>query len=1255
MKGRSKVLVIDDHVEMHTLLLRFLQPLGFVVKPALDGRQGLELMEAESFNVVLLDIMLPDLNGIDIFKRIRQRWPEVEVIMLTAHASMDTAIEALRLGAYDYITKPVRAATIRSVVSRALEKQQLAARLGAVHDLSRELSLSQDVGRVAEAVLDIAQRVLELETCALWLLEEGGDELRRLAARGEEPQQENGTAMLAETDPLVAAVARSGEVERLPGRADGEAPPDSESRWSRLAVPLTVEESVIGVLAVTSGAESEFGAGDERLLSTLASQAAIAVENARLHQQAWQELAERRRVEQRLRESEARFRDVAMSISDWVWEVDAEGRYTYCSERVVDVLGYAAEELLGRTPFETMLPGEVARVERMFAEVVADKRPIVDLENRNVTKDGREIVLLTNGVPILDEAGSLLGYRGVDKDITERKKAEQEAQHRAQNLAAISQMAIRLSSVPLGADLLQVVVDELKSVTGACAASISTYDEEDQVLATRRVSVESSALERANELLGEDFVQLRAPLDEEMRQRMLAEAVTTVKSLSEVTFGLIAQPVAAGIRKAFDLGEFVGLSLQYRDELLGYAVIAMREGQQVPSEDLMRTLAHVIAVSLRRRRAEDALRESERRLDRMLQTMVEGMVVVNLDGEITYANQAAQHILDVRLDNIRGRYYSGRVWRQVDDQGQPFPLDQMPLTIALREEREVKDLELGIVAPDEEVKWLSVNAAPLTDDRGQLYGAVASFRDITESKRAEEVLRQSEETARALLDASASLTVLLDAQGIVLAANERVARELGVSREALIGSDVFAHLSPELVDSRRPYFRKVVQTGEPVRFQDELDGLVFDNIAYPVFDARGRVIRVAAFIRDITEQVRAEDAIRQRNLELAVLYEVSRAVSSSLDLRETLHLITEQTTRLLDVAATSLILCDEAGGDLWFAAGSGVGADFVLGQRLEMGQGIAGWVAQHGEPALVLNVDHDPRWFSKFDAQSNFSTHSILCVPLKSKGRIIGALEAINKQMGLFDQEDLWLLSSLAAPAATAIENARLFEQVRSGREQLQNLSRRLVEVQEAERSHIARELHDETGQALSSLLLGLGLLEREADQPEAVVARAVELEELTDEMMDNLHRLAMNLRPATLDHLGLVAALEQYVESFVRQYGVQVQFETVGLGEKRLASPVETSLYRIVQEAMTNVIRHAQASHVDVLVERRDDRVVALIEDDGVGFDVQEALRTGRLGLFGMRERAEMLGGSLVIESKLGTGTTVLVEVPDADSHSDR
>ncbi|RPI78293.1 MAG: sensor histidine kinase [Chloroflexi bacterium] len=139
---------------------------------------------------------------------------------------------------------------------------------------------------------------------------------------------------------------------------------------------------------------------------------------------------------------------------------------------------------------------------------------------------------------------------------------------------------------------------------------------------------------------------------------------------------------------------------------------------------------------------------------------------------------------------------------------------------------------------------------------------------------------------------------------------------------------------------------------------------------------------------------------------------------------------------------------------------------------------------------------------------------------------------------------------------------------------------------------------------------------------------------------------MAMSLRPASLDHLGLTAALIQYVQAISEKHDLKVQFETVGIYE-RLPQEMETTIYRIIQEAVSNAIRHAHATRIDVLLEKRDGKVLALIEDNGTGFNREEAFTSGRMGLFGMRERAEMLGGRLVIESSPGSGTTIQAEIP--------
>jgi signal transduction histidine kinase len=207
-----------------------------------------------------------------------------------------------------------------------------------------------------------------------------------------------------------------------------------------------------------------------------------------------------------------------------------------------------------------------------------------------------------------------------------------------------------------------------------------------------------------------------------------------------------------------------------------------------------------------------------------------------------------------------------------------------------------------------------------------------------------------------------------------------------------------------------------------------------------------------------------------------------------------------------------------------------------------------------------------------------------------------------------------------------------------------------MISAQEEERKRIARELHDETGQALTSLLVSLRLIERAESMQEAREMTS-NMREVISQALDRVKEMALELRPSVLDDLGLVPALANFVHSSPERLGLDVDFVTSDLNGERLPLEVETTLYRIAQEALVNVARHANADHVTVHLKRRQGSIVLVVEDDGMGFDPQEVLASApknkRLGLYGMEERASLLGGRLTVESQPGAGTVISVEIP--------
>ncbi|HKD33143.1 MAG TPA: GAF domain-containing sensor histidine kinase [Gaiellaceae bacterium] len=381
------------------------------------------------------------------------------------------------------------------------------------------------------------------------------------------------------------------------------------------------------------------------------------------------------------------------------------------------------------------------------------------------------------------------------------------------------------------------------------------------------------------------------------------------------------------------------------------------------------------------------------------------------------------------------------------------------------------------------------------------------------------------------------------------------------------------------------------------------------------------------------ENARLYEAATAWSRQLESLNEVANALTSETDLDRLLDLIARRLGALLDARIVTVLLT--AGeSELRFVAAVGEGAEGLVGQTLTRTGSKSGRVLERVRSERVDSVLDDPDVSPEVTRLLEARTG--LWVPLVARGRAIGVLGAYDK-LGpdpRFTDADLRLAETFASRAAVAVDLSE-----RIARDAL----RRVVDAQELERRRLARELHDETGQALTSILLGLRSLE-ETLQTDASRAATAELRELVVATLQDVRRLAVELRPSVLDDFGLVAALENLTSSFTQQTGIRVDFGAA-LGERRVPGEVETALYRIVQESLTNVVKHARARRVSISLTRMEGSVKAVIEDDGQGFD--PAAPDGGHGLIGMRERLALLGGRLQVESSPDAGTTIAAEVP--------
>ncbi|MEO6809543.1 MAG: sensor histidine kinase, partial [Isosphaeraceae bacterium] len=285
-----------------------------------------------------------------------------------------------------------------------------------------------------------------------------------------------------------------------------------------------------------------------------------------------------------------------------------------------------------------------------------------------------------------------------------------------------------------------------------------------------------------------------------------------------------------------------------------------------------------------------------------------------------------------------------------------------------------------------------------------------------------------------------------------------------------------------------------------------------------------------------------------------------------------------------------------------------------------------------------------PSWTMELDGVDRRWRYG-LCVPLAANGGWPGLLVLCTATPLVVDPDRAAFFEVLGRQVGAALRNARLLAQARTGRQRLRALSLRLVQVQEAERRRLARELHDEIGQVLTCLKLSLEMAARlPAD---ARQARLDEAQGLTDQLLGQVRRMSLDLRPSMLDDLGLLPAIHWLFEQYAASTGVRVSFEHTGL-EGRFPAEIETAVYRIAQEALTNVARHAGVDEVIVRLWAGPDALGLQVQDRGTGFDPRSSIAPGHSsGLSGMRERALLLAGQFTIESDPGGGTRLTAELP--------
>ena len=538
--------------------------------------------------------------------------------------------------------------------------------------------------------------------------------------------------------------------------------------------------------------------------------------------------------------------------------------------------------------------------------------------------------------------------------------------------------------------------------------------------------------------------------------------------------------------------------------------------------------------------------------------------------------------------------------------------------------------------------WADVVVTPLRRDDGELRGFVKVVRDMTECKEAKEALqrslRESRRRTESILESISDAYYALDREWRFTYINERALHILQrikgeeLAREDLLGKDVW-EMFPEAAGTNLDHkCHEALREHTTVDFEEYWppDDSWFEVHVYPSEEG------LSLYIRDITEHKRAEEALRQTLDSLLALVEAGKIFASSLNLEEIGSRLLKITQKIFPLHAAIIDQPDEQGrpGE-W----RGVGPKELLAftrDQLEIRSAVREALESGSTRTLELwpPSPGSPRLTGLF-------------LPLQVRDRVIGVLEAYGSEA--LAQRDLWTLSSLASQAASALENARLFEELAESKQELHEMVGRMMVAQEEERRNVAYEIHDGLTQLA---VLAYHRLEIFAEHHSCRCAESeqelAELMALCRQVIGEARRLIANLRPTTLDDFGLAAAIRMQVDE-LRAEGFEATYEEA-LGEEQLPVVLETVLFRVAQEALTNARKHAKTDRVHVALRRREDVVRLEVRDWGRGFDpIKVKCGNGpgeRVGISSMHERIALLGGDLHIRSRPGAGTSVLAQV---------
>lgn len=658
---------------------------------------------------------------------------------------------------------------------------------------------------------------------------------------------------------------------------------------------------------------------------------------------------------------------------------------------------------------------------------------------------------------------------------------------------------------------------------------------------------------------------------------------------------------------------------------------------------------HFVAEQVRRYnfKALEQIYQKEESFVEILNRIPDGLFTTDREWRITYFNPAAEKITGFSAYDAVGMYCKDVFKNSICE-------TDCALKRAVAEGTDIQNREYVITDIEGRKIPIMCSTSVFRDAEGRVTGGIEIFKDITELRRLHEEIARREKKYRRIFEGSHDMIYTTNLSGTILDVNQAGVELLGYrSKEELLSLGTARRLYRRPRD-RDKFLKAINKEGYVKDFGVDFrrkDGtpihVLISSRRYE--DPDTGEIQFEGIIKDITQRKLAEETLKQRNRELSILNSIAVALNLTMDLHHILKVTLGHVLKVLRLRRGGLFLLDREKRVIQMRASHGLPPiNPAISDSFQFKDSLLMKHLVEKEDLLAAKPPSFPPFRVTYLPIGGKSVPWLTCYLITSKGRALGFLGLDIPARRALSPHEVHLVGSLCNFLGGAIENTQLLETIRRHRQELRRLTERLFQSQEEERQRIARELHDEAGQALTGMKLCLDRLERLVSDEDGPLKEGIEeMRRMLLRTSSEIRRLSYRLHPTLLSDLGLEPALDLYLKEVARHSALEIDFHMVGF-DSRLDPETETVLYRFSQEALTNTIKHSGATRFRLSIIKSFPKIIFLAEDNGCGFDGEiVGSGEGSLGLLGMRERATLLGGKFVLRSRPKEGTRIRIEIP--------